>query len=49
MLELKPIGIIRTLFKALNDMPIQPAGAVGVKGVVEVFEEYRAGLKDLDA
>jgi len=48
MLELKPIGIIRTLFKALNDMPIQPAGAVGVKGVVEVFEEYRAGLKDLD-
>lgn len=29
-------------------MPIQTAGAAGVKGVVEVFEEYRAGLKDLD-
>ena len=29
-------------------MPIQPAGAAGVKGTAEVFEEYRAGLKDLD-
>jgi len=46
--DLKPIGIIRTPFKELNNMPIQPAGAVGVKGSVEIFEEYRAGLKDLD-
>ena len=29
-------------------MPIQPAGAVGVKGTIEVFEEYQVGLKDLD-
>ncbi len=29
-------------------MPIQPAGAIGVKGTVEVFEEYRPGLRDLD-
>ena len=29
-------------------MPIQPAGAAGVKGTVEVFEKFRAGLKDLD-
>ena len=29
-------------------MPIQPAGADGTSGTVEVFEEYRAGLKDLD-
>ena len=29
-------------------MPIQPAGAAGVTGTVEVFEEYRAGLKDLE-
>jgi tRNA-Thr(GGU) m(6)t(6)A37 methyltransferase TsaA len=48
MTELKPIGIIRSPFKTLNGMPIQPAGAAGVKGAVEVFEEYRAGLKDLD-
>jgi tRNA (adenine37-N6)-methyltransferase len=47
-MELKPIGIIRSPFKELTGMPIQPAGAAGVKGTVEVFEEYRAGLKDLD-
>ena len=29
-------------------MPIQPAGASGVKGTVEVFEEFAEGLKDID-
>lgn len=29
-------------------MPIQPHGAIGIKGEVEVFEEFRPGLKDLD-
>ncbi|MBC8318515.1 MAG: tRNA (N6-threonylcarbamoyladenosine(37)-N6)-methyltransferase TrmO [Desulfobulbaceae bacterium] len=48
MIELKPIGIIHTPFKKREGMPIQPAGAAGVKSTVEVFEEYRAGLKDLD-
>ncbi len=46
--ELKPIGIIRSPFTKLSGMPIQPAGAAGVKGAVEVFKEYRAGLRDLD-
>jgi len=48
MTELKPIGIIRTPFKKLEGMPIQPGGAAGVRGTVEVYEEFRAGLKDLD-
>lgn len=48
MIQLKPIGVIHTPFKELKGMPIQPAGAAGVEGTVEVFEEYRAGLKDLD-
>jgi tRNA-Thr(GGU) m(6)t(6)A37 methyltransferase TsaA len=43
-----PIGIIHTPFTAREDMPIQPVGAAGVEGSVEVFEEYRPGLKDLD-
>lgn len=29
-------------------MPIQPAGAAGATGTVEMFPAYRAGLKDLD-
>jgi hypothetical protein len=29
-------------------MPIQPPGAAGVQGTVEVFAEYAEGLQDLD-
>ena len=43
-----PIGIIHSPFRELQGMPIQPAGAVGVKGTVEVFENFQAGLADLD-
>jgi len=29
-------------------MPIQPAGGAGIKGTVDVFEDFRPGLRDLD-
>jgi tRNA-Thr(GGU) m(6)t(6)A37 methyltransferase TsaA len=29
-------------------MPIQPSGALGIKGTVELFAEYSSGLKDID-
>lgn len=48
MLELKPLGVIHTPFASREGMPIQPKGADGVKGTVEVFEPYWLGLKDLD-
>jgi len=48
MIEFNPIGIIHSPFKELKGMPIQPAGAIGVKGTVEVFKEYQDGLKDLE-
>jgi tRNA-Thr(GGU) m(6)t(6)A37 methyltransferase TsaA len=44
----KPIGIICTPFKEIDGMPIQPSGAAGVAGRVEVFQEYQNGLADLD-
>jgi tRNA-Thr(GGU) m(6)t(6)A37 methyltransferase TsaA len=49
-LEIKynPIGIVHTPFNDLEGMPIQPASAEGVKGRVEVFDEYQEGLKDLE-
>jgi tRNA-Thr(GGU) m(6)t(6)A37 methyltransferase TsaA len=43
-----PIGIIHSPFLKAEDMPIQPAGGAGVKGSVEVFEDFQPGLKDLD-
>ncbi len=46
-IEFTPIGIIHSPFVRLEDMPIQPSGAVDIEGTVAIFEEYRPGLKDL--
>jgi len=47
-MRLKPIGVIRSPFFDLRDMPIQPAGARGKRGAVEVFEAYQDGLAGLE-
>ena len=47
-IEYQPIGVIHSPFTKLDDMPIQPAGAAGIIGSVEVFPEYAPGLDDLD-
>ncbi len=44
----RPIGIVRTPFKTLENMPIQPSGAKGAEGIVQLEAEYEDGLKDLD-
>ncbi|RLE77724.1 MAG: tRNA (N6-threonylcarbamoyladenosine(37)-N6)-methyltransferase TrmO [Thermoprotei archaeon] len=44
----RPIGVIRTPFKDVRGVPIQPTAAEGVRGVVEVYPEYADGLKDLE-
>ena len=48
MIELKPIGIINTPFTKPEGMPIQPTGAAGIRGTIDLFDEYHAGLKDLE-
>jgi tRNA-Thr(GGU) m(6)t(6)A37 methyltransferase TsaA len=47
-IEYRSIGVIHSPFKRLEDMPIQPTGARGVKGRVEVFPRCAEGVKDLD-
>ncbi len=42
-----PIGIIHTPFSTPEGTPIQPQGAAGVQGTVEVFSEFVDGLADL--
>lgn len=44
----KPIGTIYSPFETISGMPIQPAGAAGIKGHLEIFPAYREGLQDLD-
>jgi len=48
-MRLKPIGVIHTPFTEALGTPIQPDAIPGSEGQVEVFPEYVAGLKDLDA
>lgn len=47
-IQYTPIGIIHSPFKEVKGTPIQPAGARGIDGNVEVFPEYARGLKDLE-
>jgi tRNA (adenine37-N6)-methyltransferase len=42
------IGMIHSPFRDIADMPIQPAGARGVAGMVAIDEKYQAGLKDIE-
>jgi tRNA-Thr(GGU) m(6)t(6)A37 methyltransferase TsaA len=44
----RPIGIIHSPFKEIEGMPIQPCGATGVRGSVEIKPKYVNGLKEID-
>ena len=47
-IEYTPIGVIHSPFKDIKGMPIQPTGARGIAGTVEVDPAYSDGLKDLE-
>lgn len=47
-ITLKPIGTIFSPFENIEGMPIQPKGAAGVKGSIELKPEYLDGLSDLE-
>jgi tRNA-Thr(GGU) m(6)t(6)A37 methyltransferase TsaA len=46
--QYRPIGVIHTPFRKIEGMPIQPSGAAGILGTVDVYSEYAEGLRDLD-
>jgi len=43
-----PIGTIHSPFVEVAGMPIQPSGATGVRGWIEILPRYAQGLNDLD-
>ena len=47
-IKYRPIGVIHSPFKGPKGTPIQPSGAKGINGTVEVFREYAKGLKDVE-
>ncbi|MGN0176530.1 MAG: tRNA (N6-threonylcarbamoyladenosine(37)-N6)-methyltransferase TrmO [Methanobrevibacter sp.] len=47
-IELESIGTIHTQFKEIEGMPIQPTGAKGIEGTIEIENKFIDGLKDLN-
>jgi len=47
-MNIEPIGVIRTPFKRLEQMPIQPKGGKNIIATIEIDKEYVQGLKDLE-
>ena len=47
-INLKQIGTIHSPFCNLENMPVQPKGARDVIATIEIKEEFKEGLKDLD-
>jgi tRNA-Thr(GGU) m(6)t(6)A37 methyltransferase TsaA len=47
-IEYEPIGMIHSPFQTIEGMPIQPSGATGVQGTIELFPRFSQGLRDLD-
>jgi len=47
-MEFRPIGVIHSPFVVADGTPIQPSGATGIRGTVEVDPSYADGLRDLD-
>ncbi|MCF8076879.1 MAG: tRNA (N6-threonylcarbamoyladenosine(37)-N6)-methyltransferase TrmO [Desulfotignum sp.] len=48
MQPMTPIGVIHTPFQNIEDMPIQPKGAAGTSGQIQVDAAFQPGLEDLD-
>ncbi len=44
----RPIGILHTPYKSKSGVPIQGIFAPDSEGVAEVFEEFEAGLQDIE-
>jgi tRNA (Thr-GGU) A37 N-methylase len=42
------IGTIHTTFQNIEGMPIQPGGAEGLRGRIEILPEFVPALKDLE-
>ena len=47
-MQIRVIGVIHTPFRDIAEMPIQPSGAQGVEGQIEIDPELVEGLKDLE-
>jgi len=49
MIQLQPVGVVHSPFAEPGSVPRYAAERANANGTIEVFPEYREGLKDLDS
>ncbi len=47
-IQLESIGTIYSPFKNIENMPVQPKGALDIEGKVQIHKEFAQGLRDLE-
>lgn len=47
-ISVRPIGVVRTPYRSLDEAPIQGRFRPEAQGEIHVFEEFAAGLADVD-
>ena len=47
-MKINPIGVVHSSITQAEGAPIQPVFAKDSEGVIEIYEPYRQGLKDLE-
>jgi tRNA-Thr(GGU) m(6)t(6)A37 methyltransferase TsaA len=48
LITINPIGVIHSSLTEAKGSPIQPVFAKDSEGIIEIYESYRQGLKDLE-
>jgi len=44
----KPVGVIHSPYKTVENMPIQPSAGKGTEAEIEIFPEFADGLSDIE-
>jgi tRNA-Thr(GGU) m(6)t(6)A37 methyltransferase TsaA len=47
-MKINPIGVVHSVLIRAEGAPIQPVFAKDSEGIIEIYEPYREGLKDLE-
>jgi tRNA-Thr(GGU) m(6)t(6)A37 methyltransferase TsaA len=47
-MKFKAIGIIHSPYKTVENMPVQTSASKNVEAEIEIFDQYKEGLSDLD-
>jgi tRNA-Thr(GGU) m(6)t(6)A37 methyltransferase TsaA len=47
-IKFNSIGVVYSPYKTVENMPIQPSASKDVEAEIEIFDQYKEGLSDLD-